>query len=229
MPALVLTEKLDGQNNCLNRHGVFARSHIAPSQHPWDKPLWDRWQLLRNDLKSLEVFGENLFGIHSIAYSKLESYFYVFAIRENSRWLSWEEVNFYASLMDLPTVPEIQIEKPLIDFCQNNASEIEALDKWLTHHLQLPWTEYIHTPGMLGGYEYKSQQPACEGLVVRNAQGFKQAGNFLPKEERAFDQLFKLVRPSHVKTEVHWTKTWKSASIINCEKYKWYHYNYRQS
>ena len=26
---LIHTEKLDGENNCLSRHGVFARSHAA--------------------------------------------------------------------------------------------------------------------------------------------------------------------------------------------------------
>ena len=27
MNELILTEKLDGQNNCFNKHGIFARSH----------------------------------------------------------------------------------------------------------------------------------------------------------------------------------------------------------
>ena len=39
MKDLVITEKLDGQNNCFNKYGVFARSHSAPSIHPWDKPF----------------------------------------------------------------------------------------------------------------------------------------------------------------------------------------------
>ena len=51
--ALVITEKLDGQNNCLSRHGVFARSHAALTQHPWDKPLLDRWQRIKYDLGDL--------------------------------------------------------------------------------------------------------------------------------------------------------------------------------
>ena len=28
---LIHTEKLDGENNCLSRYGVFARSHAAPT------------------------------------------------------------------------------------------------------------------------------------------------------------------------------------------------------
>ena len=113
--ALVLTEKLDGQNNCLSRHGVFARSHAAPSQHPWDKPLIERWQRIKGDLDDLELFGENLYGIHSIAYSRLESYYHVFAVRQNGRWLGWDEVKFYAALFDFPTVPELPITRPLRD------------------------------------------------------------------------------------------------------------------
>ena len=31
---LILTEKLDGQNNCLNEYRVFARSHTSPTNHP---------------------------------------------------------------------------------------------------------------------------------------------------------------------------------------------------
>ncbi|MGB1019407.1 MAG: RNA ligase family protein, partial [Chitinophagales bacterium] len=92
MDNLVLTEKLDGQNNCFNKYGVFARSHTAVSAHPWDKPLRERWELIKNDLNDLEIFGENMYGIHSIAYKNLESYFYVFAVRDGDTWLSWEEV-----------------------------------------------------------------------------------------------------------------------------------------
>ena len=82
---LVLTEKLDGQNNCLNRYGVFARSHAAPSRHPWDKPLVERWRLIKDDLHDLELFGENMYGIHSIAYNRLQSFFYLFAVRQDGR------------------------------------------------------------------------------------------------------------------------------------------------
>ena len=109
MEGLVLTEKLDGQNNCFNKYGVFARSHAAPSVHPWDKPLRERWELIKSDLKNLEIFGENMYAIHSIAYHRLESFFYVFAVREGDQWLSWEEVKFYAQMLDFPTVPELKI------------------------------------------------------------------------------------------------------------------------
>lgn len=44
---LVHTEKLDGENNCLNRYGVFARSHATPTQSAWTYKIRQRWQLLK--------------------------------------------------------------------------------------------------------------------------------------------------------------------------------------
>lgn len=74
------TEKLDGENTCLSPLGVFARSHAAPTIHPWANHLKIKHSLLVHDLKqnNLEIFGENLYAIHSIIYPKLESHFYVF-------------------------------------------------------------------------------------------------------------------------------------------------------
>lgn len=104
---LVHTEKLDGENNCLNRYGVFARSHATPTQSAWTYKIRQRWQLLKNDLGDLELFGENLYAVHSIEYRALEQDFYLFAVRCQDMWLSWEEVQFYAALFDFPCVPEI--------------------------------------------------------------------------------------------------------------------------
>ena len=63
---LIITEKLDGGNIANKRPGIFARSHVAPSVHPWDAPMRERWQLIKNDLGNLEIFGENMFGLHTI-------------------------------------------------------------------------------------------------------------------------------------------------------------------
>ena len=53
---LIHTEKLDGENNCLNRIGVFARSHATPTQSAWTVQLRQRWQSIRNDLGNLDIF-----------------------------------------------------------------------------------------------------------------------------------------------------------------------------
>ncbi|MEL7220516.1 MAG: RNA ligase family protein [Bacteroidota bacterium] len=173
MEELVLTEKLDGQNNCFNKYGVFARSHTAPSVHPWDKPLKDRWQLIKHDLKNLEIFGENMYGVHSIAYHNLESYFYVFAIREGDVWLSWEEVKFYAALLDFPTVPEYNLRSSLKDFQKPSLSENKVLENWLEDNKGCSWLESVDTEGLLGGYDPITHKACSEGFVIRNSAAFK--------------------------------------------------------
>ncbi|MCT4637672.1 MAG: RNA ligase family protein [Bacteroidales bacterium] len=226
MEKLILTEKLDGQNNCLSSRGVFARSHTSASVHPWDKPLIDRWQLIKNDLKNLEIFGENMYGIHSIKYSKLESFFYVFAVRDGDMWLSWDEVKFYAAMLDLPTVPEIEIKTPLKDIFASSTDENVVLDKWLTANLGMSWKESVDTPGMLGGSDPAIGESCSEGFVIRNADNFTTNGGEINVASNEFNNLFKLVRKSHVKTDVHWTKTWKPAQLIDYDKYKWFAYQY---
>ena len=37
---VVITEKLDGENSCITRYDVFARSHGAPTRSPWSINLW---------------------------------------------------------------------------------------------------------------------------------------------------------------------------------------------
>lgn len=229
MPALVLTEKLDGQNNCFSAHGLFARSHAAPTRHPWDKPLLERWDLIKNDLGTLEIFGENLYGIHSIAYSRLESYFYVFAVREGGRWLSWEEVCFYAAMFDFPTVPEIPVRQPLKYFCEKEKDENKALALWLADTLGMTWTDSVAGAGRLGGYDPHSGAPCSEGFVIRNRDGFCTNSGALPVQPNEFDSLFKLVRARHVKTDVHWTKTWQPAVLTDYAKYGWQAWQFRPS
>lgn len=105
---LVLTEKLDGENSCIKANGVYARSHGAVNRNPWARPVWDIWERVGDTLGELHVFGENLYAVHSLAYSDLEHYFYVFAVRDGETWLSWDEVLEYAHILDLPVVPVLR-------------------------------------------------------------------------------------------------------------------------
>lgn len=230
MNDLILTEKLDGQNNCFNKFGLFARSHTAPTTHPWDKPLLERWKLLKDELGDLEVFGESMYGIHSIEYNKLESFFYVFAIREGDYWLSWDEVKWYAAMLDFPTVPELPISKTLQD-CFNGKrypNENVCLEEWLKINLGMPWTDYVKTTGLLGGKDPKTQEECSEGFVIRNRKGFLTNEGAITVAPNEFNNLFKLVRKSHVKTDVHWTKNWKPAKLNNYQKYNWHNYSFNK-
>jgi RNA ligase len=144
---LVITEKLDGENTCIKADGVYARSHAAPTLNPWAKNMWTTWEQVKNSLGDLAVFGENLYGVHSIEYTKLDSYFYVFAIRDGDTWLAWDEVVFYAQLLDLPTVPVLG---------RGIFTEIDVKNAVNTA---------LAEGSQLGG--------ACEGVVCRTAVGFE--------------------------------------------------------
>lgn len=226
MKQLVLTEKLDGQNDCMKKEGLFARSHAVPTQHPWDKPLQQRWNLIKNDLGDLQLFGENMYGVHTIEYSKLESYYYIFRARIKDIWLSWEEVKFYAALFDFPTVPEIPIIHPLKNFISSSLNENVSLQKWLIANLGMSWEEYVQTPGALGGWDTVRNKVACEGFVVANTEEYKTNSGVLQVEWNEFNNLFKLVRLGHVKTDEHWTKNWHPAQLINYDKHAWHSQSY---
>lgn len=136
---LIHTEKLDGENNCLNQYGVFARSHAAPTQSTWTQQIRQRWQLIKGDLDDIEIFGENLYAIHSIEYRQLEEYFFVFAVRIKEVWLSWEEVKFYAALFDFPTVPEIIIPETRSESVfMKNIIETAKQQSCFLHGIQRP-------------------------------------------------------------------------------------------
>ena len=230
MEKLVLTEKLDGQNNCFSKDGLFARSHASPSQLPWDKPMLERWNLIKNDLDDYEIFGENMYGVHSIAYNKLESYFYVFAVRVKDIWLSWDEVKEIASIFDFPTVPELSITKKLSEMHENGGfspkKENKTLAQWFTENLGMSWEESVNTSGLLGGYNPQTLEPASEGFVVRNANEFKTNSGALNVAPNEFNNLFKVVRKGHVQTDEHWTKHWKPAKLMDYQKYGWYGYEH---
>lgn len=188
---LIHTEKLDGENNCLSRYGVFARSHAAPTVSPWTSVLRQRWALIRHDLGDLEIFGENLFAIHSIAYERLDAHFFVFAIREHGVWLSWEERQFYARLLDFPTVPELaRRTAPL----QPQAIEDEVLA------LVGKASRFRSLDALTGA------SCTMEGIVSRDAYAYTTA--LFPH------RVVKYVRKAHVQPDEHWTRTWRRAPLI---------------
>jgi hypothetical protein len=192
IPALIHTEKLDGENNCLSRHGVFARSHAAPTTSPWTESLRRFWQLIRNDLGDLEIFLENLYAVHSIEYRSLEHHFYVFGIRQQDQWLSWEETRFYAAMLDLPTVPVIGTFQPLADQSSFEKQMIQL----------------AAGRGQLEPYDaYSGELVTMEGIVTRNLEGYPVAG--------FAGNVFKYVRKGHVKTDQHWTRNWRRARLNN--------------
>lgn len=190
MQAVVHTEKLDGENNCLSRLGVFARSHAAPTTSPWTETLRRYWQLIKHDIGSLEIFGENLYAVHSIEYRNLHEHYFVFAIRDQGQWLGWEETKFYAAMLSLPVVPEIKIIHAPAD---RAAFEKEVIG-------------LAQGRGAFDPHDVITGLPTTlEGIVTRNACAFD--------ANAAAQNVFKYVRKGHVKTDEHWTRNWKRARL----------------
>jgi hypothetical protein len=186
----VFTEKLDGENTCISQFGLYARSHSAPTQNPWAKHLIPLWEQLKDKLGDLEIFGENLYAIHSIEYKNLDSHFYVFGIRDGGKkWLSWEDVKFWCGVLDLPVVPvlfEGKIETP-------------------EEHKKIVLS-IANARGSFDPYDTITGKPTTiEGLVSRPS------AEFLVED---FSTLVsKYVRKDHVSTDEHWTRNWKRAKL----------------
>lgn len=144
---IVITEKLDGENTGMVNNGVYARSHATYTDSPWSKEVRQLHDIkVRGQLDDdVYLFGENMEGIHSIEYSNLESYFYLFGVRDNNVWLSWKSVEEYAYLLDLVMVPVL--------FKVESEAELEDLVNNL-----------VKEPSDLGGER--------EGVVVRNSSFF---------------------------------------------------------
>ncbi len=171
---IVITEKIDGSNTCLETDLCFARTHSGPPTHPsFDgfKALHAeiRWQIPKN----IQIFGEWVYALHSIKYDTLPGYFLLFNIRDlsNSQWVSWEEVELWAEELNLPTVPVL--------FKGQVSSEKEL--KKLTESL-------MNTPSLCGDIK--------EGVVMRVEESFD--------DENFSFCVAKMVRKNHVQTSVHW-------------------------
>ena len=142
---IVITEKIDGSNTSMVNNGVYARSHADFTTSPWSVQVRQLHSVIKNDIpKDMFLFGENMQGIHSIEYSKLTSPFYLFGIRENNIWLNWQQVEDWAFLLNIPTVPV------LFKGEVNSFDELKELVENLTSE-----------KSKLGG--------ELEGIVVRNA------------------------------------------------------------
>lgn len=86
-------------------------------------------------------------GIHSIEYENLTSPYYIFGIRRGNEWSSWEDIESFSYVTDVPTVPVL---------FKGQVKSYEEL-KTLVENL-------VSQPSALGGNR--------EGVVVRLARSF---------------------------------------------------------
>tara|TARA_R110000796_G_scaffold248124_2_gene374558 strand:- start:13800 stop:14516 length:717 start_codon:yes stop_codon:yes gene_type:complete len=198
MEKTIDTEKMDGENRCLNGMGMFARSHAAPTTNPWATHLKPKYDMIKNDLKEgdIEIFGEDIYAVHSITYPNIKEHFYVFGVRILDKWMSWEEVEWYASIFDFPTVPITSMD--VVE--KLSKREIENRIK---HESELPST--FGSYQVVGRDEW-GEECTKEGIVTRNYDEFD--------VQLQHENIFKYVRKGHVKTDEHWTRNWKRAPLL---------------
>lgn len=145
---LILTEKMDGSNICLESHAVFSRSHGRSPTHP----SFDQLKALHASIKhrippEIQIFGEWLYARHSIGYFSLPNYLLIFGVRENHLWAPWEDVTLWAEELEVPTVPILQ------HCCFERPDDLRAVVE-----------SYTKASSACGGER--------EGVVVRNSKGF---------------------------------------------------------
>lgn len=103
---VIVTAKMDGENTSMYNDHIHARS-LDSGTHPsrkWVKGLWS--QIAYDIPEGWRLCGENLYAVHSIQYSNLDSYFNLFSIwNEKNVCLSWEDTLEWAELLGLKTVP----------------------------------------------------------------------------------------------------------------------------
>lgn len=109
---IVITAKLDGENIHMTQKDCYARSDGAPTRSPWSRNIWDPqyglyWRIKQYIGDNETIFGENLYGEHSIHYNKLTDYFHLFAANDGVNWYSWDDVKMLADIMNIPHVPEL--------------------------------------------------------------------------------------------------------------------------
>lgn len=171
---IIITEKMDGSNVCLESRSVYARSHSGPPSHP----SFDALKALHSQIRHLipvgvQVFGEWLYAKHSIHYTNLPSYLMLFSVRTSvgKTHGSWAEVEDMAEKLGTTTVPVLM---------RAFADTPEYLRVVLTDECLCLPTRYGER----------------EGIVVRKRSGF-------PDDEFHLS-VAKWVRKDHVTTDNHW-------------------------
>jgi hypothetical protein len=104
---VIVTLKMDGENTTMYNDFIHARSLNSSSHETrkWVKGLWSRVSYMIDE--NMRICGENLYALHSVAYTDLPSYFMVFSIWVDNKCLSWEETQDYSKIIGLDVVPVI--------------------------------------------------------------------------------------------------------------------------
>jgi hypothetical protein len=172
---IMVTEKMDGSNVCLENEAVFARTHAGRPRHQSFSALKAMHACIRSRIPAgVQIFGEWLWAQHTISYNRLPAYFMVFGVCDLRKclWASWAEVEQWADLVGCPTVPVL--ERNVIVYSD------KELQKLVERHA-------------LGASHVGETR---EGVVVRRQCDMPDS--MFPH------YVAKWVREDHVQTDEHW-------------------------
>lgn len=207
---VVITEKLDGGNCCVKAGGaVFARTHSKVATHKSFDTVKAMFAGLKHMMpEGVDLYGENMTAVHSINYSGLRSYFYLFAARRGDTWLGWEEICAIAATLGIPTVPlvfrgKVESVQHLESMINGWAAQPSALDGAGSDS-----GGSAHGGGAGAGGAGAAGEGAIhlpEGFVCRKAEPFEHA---------AFgDSLAKYVRANHNQLDAGGKHNWTKATL----------------
>ncbi len=149
---VVISEKVDGGNFCYRSEGLMARSHgqeTSCSSVNYIKNVHYYPNLQDITEQNLMIFGENMYAIHSIEYTNLQDFAYVFNIvdRNKDEFMAIDDVVEWAESHNMTMVPEVY---------RGVIPSLQWLEKFLADELK--------KPSALGGVR--------EGFVVRVQNSF---------------------------------------------------------
>lgn len=182
---IVMSEKLDGEATTIYPDGYVHARSTDSAHHPsrsWVKQL--AAQIAHQIPDNWRISGENLFAHHSIFYTNLPSYFFVYGIYDESNTcLAWDQTELICEMLGLTPVPVIYKGK----------WDAELIQGLWNGKGRFPTFETEKIPAV---YPEDFQPCEAEGYVIRLADAF------------AYDDfansVAKWVRPQHVKTDEHW-------------------------
>jgi len=104
---VVVTEKRDGENTTVYSDGYFHARSVDSASHPSQgRTRYDVLSWCYDLPTNWRVCGENLYALHSIAYSNLSAYFEVFSVwDERNLCLGWDDTVEWCALLGIETVP----------------------------------------------------------------------------------------------------------------------------
>ena len=105
---IIITEKGDGGNTCLS-DDVYARSHSQGTDCPTfdyikNVHFYSKKHTFKKDYK---YYGENLYAIHSIVYTNLKDYFYMFGVSNKTEFLSFDDMREEGNRVGFEVVPVV--------------------------------------------------------------------------------------------------------------------------